>query len=979
MRYTNVVIIFLSLLLILSYTQTLTGSIPENIDQQQIQQPIQKIWESPDLGGWARSLSWSPEGGYIAVGLNDGVSGGSDHGRVVLLDSMGNVLWSTSDLSEWVSSVVWSLDGSRIIAGSNDWYEDTYHIRVYDTNGNLLWTSQNYDSFIRISSPNPSGQYLVGIGYRAYILDQNFQIIWSSNDLGGYVKDLSWSPSRDYFVVAGEFGIIAYRESGELTWSISSNSLDTALYSVAWSPDGEYIVAGGDNHKIYIITRYGEIIWESSDLGGRVMNVAWSPNGNYLIAGTRESHKFFIFSYNGTLVYESQDLGGIVFAVSWSPDGHYIAVGGSFNKVIVYKWLIHHVSIDISIMYGSGWNIYVDDVLRGSDHYIGVIPKGIHNITVSRDGFHRTFILNMTHSLSLILYYGFDLGCGWYLYNLSEVVETGKFIVKVYRPSSVKEIFIGNTSIPLEGLSGLNYLVLFMDSGATYNVTLVPADDRYYPLHVVVSGDPGEIVDVYPEFVSKHSIIIDVRGYSGTYKLYINGEFIGTTYRRYTCFLDPGVYNVSVIPTDDMYLPVSTIVMLTEGQSVLLNVNISRKPILHLYVSSNELFDTYCLLVNDSVVGCYGTDYLYGVVVNGTGWYNVTIIPNATEVQLFSQLMLLEANGDYNLSLDLYRCIGCTGDYVLAYSGSGFSSWLHNNSLGLIVAQYDCSCNLVIDGVSVSGCGSYLVPAGGHSIKVHYGDVDYSGEVDVGAGDTVELGYSRLILKSNTLSKAIVYIGKSGSKYISSKQVSSDGVSLDLYPGVYRVEFTVSSGAYTASQEYVVELGFNEERVVEAWFPTLTIKNVYGDLYIDNVFVDSYSCDVVKDIYVSPGKHKIRIVPSNPFYGVFEAEIDTSRASVVVEVNYPVGLLTYMILFIGVMANIAYMYISVVRPKIVVVGVEPLEIVEGVTKSLRIRLRNKGLKKARKHVTVRLGDRVLFDETITIPGKRDVEIEIPLE
>jgi len=71
--------------------------------------------------------------------------------------------------------------------------------------------------------------------------------------------------------------------------------------------------------------------------------------------------------------------------------------------------------------------------------------------------------------------------------------------------------------------------------------------------------------------------------------------------------------------------------------------------------------------------------------------------------------------------------------------------------------------------------------------------------------------------------------------------------------------------------------------------------------------------------------------------------------------------------------------IKKIRPWIVVETVEPREIIEGVTKLINIVLVNKGLKKAEKRITIKLGGKTLYDKTITIPGKTRIQIQIPLK
>ncbi len=67
------------------------------------------------------------------------------------------------------------------------------------------------------------------------------------------------------------------------------------------------------------------------------------------------------------------------------------------------------------------------------------------------------------------------------------------------------------------------------------------------------------------------------------------------------------------------------------------------------------------------------------------------------------------------------------------------------------------------------------------------------------------------------------------------------------------------------------------------------------------------------------------------------------------------------------------------KPRVYIVEAKPLEILEGVTKDIRVVIVNKGLLKTRKHLTIRLAGKTLFDKTIEINGRDYREITAGLQ
>jgi len=156
------------------------------------------------------TVSWSPDGEYIAVGGFEGL---------YIFDRTGAIVWR-KEIKElvndsFVGSISWSPDG-QLIAISVEWTTQSNHtiyshgsVYVLSREGDVLWSSGDLRNFIRTVSWSPDGQYLIvtGPARTLYVFDRN-GLLARSKELGDLVWYVSWSPSGDLIAAGLDIGKI---------------------------------------------------------------------------------------------------------------------------------------------------------------------------------------------------------------------------------------------------------------------------------------------------------------------------------------------------------------------------------------------------------------------------------------------------------------------------------------------------------------------------------------------------------------------------------------------------------------------------------------------------------------------------------------------------------------------------------------------------------------------------------------------------
>jgi WD40 repeat protein len=277
----------------------------------------------------ANSISWSPDGKYLAVGYTDET--------ILIWDvTTGSKAFTYSNHSTSVRSVAWSPNGSYIASSSDD------AVQVWNaTTGSSISTYPGYASAVRWS---PDSTRIVfnradrtvevrNVTKRGNIFTRGGTLTYRGHRHENDSPVLAWSPDGKHIASAIHNVKIWDAITGQDIFYYDGHKSD--VMALAWSPDSTCIASGGQDQAIRVweVTEKGEI-WQGHLES--VRDIAWSPNGKYIVSASNDGAERLWDAITGTQVFTYGPHLIWVNALAWSPNGKCIASAHDDGTVQVW-------------------------------------------------------------------------------------------------------------------------------------------------------------------------------------------------------------------------------------------------------------------------------------------------------------------------------------------------------------------------------------------------------------------------------------------------------------------------------------------------------------------------------------------------------------------------------------------------------------------------------------------------------------------
>jgi WD40 repeat protein len=288
----------------------------------------------PPSGTIVTSIAWSPDGTEFA---DSGYTGNSLTNFVseVLRASDGAVIASHQVPDSTMDSVSWSPNGQYIAGGYDS------DVQIWSASSGSQVNELGY--WASGISWSPNDEYLVAYGQEqptVYGVASGSQIS-TYTPADGLIDGAAWSPVGN-LIVSNE--VIWNGLTGQVVRTYIGGDRDGLTASV-WSPSGEEIAStDGDGNIVVWDAATGATIWQSQgDLDA--YSLCWSPNGKYIAwLGEDGAGILDAATGNSDAAFPDADLPVVSLVgpnspltISWSPSGQYIATASSTGPVQIWQ------------------------------------------------------------------------------------------------------------------------------------------------------------------------------------------------------------------------------------------------------------------------------------------------------------------------------------------------------------------------------------------------------------------------------------------------------------------------------------------------------------------------------------------------------------------------------------------------------------------------------------------------------------------
>ena len=258
-------------------------------------------------GGSVLSLSWSPDGRYLAVAsaqvqIINATTGALVHAfptSIAFSDvSTSPYLSATRPFSGGGNidyATAWSPDGTLMATSLNGSVYGNVVVVWNVKTGQIVYTfhGQSGQSGPGAGAWSPDGKYVASAGYDNTVQVWNArtgQVIF--NHQGGAIFNqqaggayIAWAPTGMTLAFPGADKTVQ-------VWNVATNKLltsrsDPAAGALAWSPDGKEIANASYDTVVIWNATTDNVVYTFPEQGGiYVRALAWSPDGRYIVSGS---------------------------------------------------------------------------------------------------------------------------------------------------------------------------------------------------------------------------------------------------------------------------------------------------------------------------------------------------------------------------------------------------------------------------------------------------------------------------------------------------------------------------------------------------------------------------------------------------------------------------------------------------------------------------------------------------------------------
>ncbi len=270
------------------------------------------------FAGGFTSLAWSPDGGRIVTGSDDGTARIWDA-------ATGQLTFSLAGHTAVVNSVDWSANGRWIATGGND-----NVTRLWDAaTGKLERELKSEGGRINVVAFAPTGGQLATGGFFRILqiweagVDQPPILLYPEVE----ITALAWSPSGTLLAVGGADGTIHLFDTiAQAEVHLLTGRHGTQITGLAWETGSGKIASldllGG---QAIWDANTGELLMTSAGNAGQWAGLDWSPRGGLLAAGSGDATIQLWGTLDGAAVRLLAGHSAAVRGVQWNRDGSVLA------------------------------------------------------------------------------------------------------------------------------------------------------------------------------------------------------------------------------------------------------------------------------------------------------------------------------------------------------------------------------------------------------------------------------------------------------------------------------------------------------------------------------------------------------------------------------------------------------------------------------------------------------------------------------